>query len=308
MASAARAATAGRRRRSRRDAGRGQGGRECGLVVGPRGLEQGPDLGCFRLGIVAVRRLAIAVPGRLLPRHGRRWRGTGTALSARAPRKERPARRRPKRPRPGFLSFQRPAGRRRAKQSLSQHVFALQDCRTGRLRPGPGILFRTRRTPAGPGDFGLRAAARNATPAPVRAAGWRHRAGCVLRVAGNRISPRQRIAWIQRAQLRGGPAGCAPAGATARGPGPVAARRSPRVRPRGACRACDVPGVARASDARAPAARTRRTPAGSQAVQALALMFQALRRRHQLAGGAVEALGGPLQPPLLAARQRARRP
>ena len=29
-------------------------------------------------------------------------------------------------------------------------------------------------------------------------------------------------------------------------------------------------------------------------------MFQALRRRHQLAGGAVEALGGPLQPPLLA--------
>ena len=36
-------------------------------------------------------------------------------------------------------------------------------------------------------------------------------------------------------------------------------------------------------------------------------MFQALRRRHQLAGGAVEALGGPLQPPLLAARQRARR-
>ena len=86
-------------------------------------------------------------------------------------------------------------------------------------------------------------------------------------------------------------------------------RRSPRVLPRGACRACDVPGVARAR--RRAARALRRGPGGrqpeAQAVQALALMFQALRRRHQLAGGAVEALGGLLQPPLLAARQRARR-
>ena len=114
-----------------------------------------------------------------------------------------------------------------------------------------------------------------------------------LRVAGNRISPRQRIAWIQRAQLRAG------------GGQPVARLQAqPRVGlaqlPRGVRHAFGARRVSGLRCSRRCASKAtralRRGPGGrqpeAQAVQALALMFQALRRRHQLAGGAVEALGG----------------
>ena len=227
-----------------------------------------------------------------------------------APRKER-ARRRPNGP-GRFLSFQRPAGRRRAKQSL----FAACVCLAETVEPGA----------CGPdqascsGRVGLRPDLVTSACAPPRAKRNSSACpGCRL-AASRRMRPcaSRAIAYPRASVLPD------PARAAARGGGQPVARlqAQPRVAwpscraafatrsPRGACRACDVPGVARAR--RRALRALRRGPGGrqpeAQAVQALALMFQALRRRHQLAGGAVEALGGPLQPPLLAARQRAPRP
>ena len=190
-----------------------------------------PGLGCFRLGIVAVRRLAIAVPGRILPRHGgrrgHRHRAVRQGHLDRTRRGGVRARSGPGR----FLSFQRPAGRRRPSNRFSQHVFALQET------VEPGACGRTRHPVQDASDSGRTsvtsacAAARNATPAPVRAAGWRHRAGCVPARRGQSHIPAPAYCLDPaRAARRRRPAGCAPAGAAARGPGPVAARRSPRVR------------------------------------------------------------------------------
>ena len=171
-----------------RDAG--QGGRECGLVVGPRGLEQGPDLGCFRLGIVAVRRLAIAVPGRLLPRHGRRWRGHRHRAVRQGHLEN--ARRGGVRSGPGRGSY-RSNGQQAGdgpSNRFSQHVFALQET----VEPGacgPDQASCSGRVGLRPdlSDFGLRAAARETQLqrlSGLQAGGIAQDAS--LRVAGNRIS------------------------------------------------------------------------------------------------------------------------
>ena len=245
-----------------RDAG--QGGRECGLVVGPRGLEQGPDLGCFRLGIVAVRRLAIAVPGRLLPRHGRRWRGHRHRAVRQGHLERNAGAAASERPRPGFLSFQRPAGRRRAKQSLFAACVCLaRDCRTGRLRPDQASCSGRVGLRPDLSDFGLRAARakRNSSACP----------GCRL-AASRRMRPcaSRAIAYPRASVLPGSSArSCAGGGQ------PVARLQAqPRVAwpscraafatrsPRGACRACDVPGVARARR------RALRAPCGADQADA----------------------------------------
>ena len=128
--------------------------------------------------------------------------GTGTALSARGTWTGRAARRRPaKRPRPAFLSFQRPAGRRRPSNRFSQHVFALQET------VEPGACGPDQHPVQDASDSGRTSVTSACAPpretqlqrlSGLQAGGIAQDAS--LRVAGNRISPRQRIAWIQRAR------------------------------------------------------------------------------------------------------------
>ena len=188
VASAARAATAGRRRRSRRDAGRGQGGRECGLVVGraasnkartsvfPPWDSRGTATGNRSPGPApSAPRAEVARHRHRAVRQGHLERTPGAAAS--------------KRPRPGFLSFQRPAGRRRAKQSLFAACVCLaRDCRTGRLRPDQASCSGRVGLRPDLSDFGLRAARETQLQrlSGLQAGGIAQDAS--LRVAGNRIS------------------------------------------------------------------------------------------------------------------------
>ena len=249
----------------------GQGGRERGLVVGPRGLEQGPRLGCFRLGIVAVWRLAIAVPAGSFRATGGGGAGTGTALSARGTwtwTRRGGVRARNGPGRHSYRSNGQQAGDGPSNR-FSQHVFALQET----VEPGacgPDQASCSGRVGLRPdlGDFGLRAprAKRNSSACP----------GCRL-AASRRMRPcaSRAIAYPRASVLPGSSARSCGAG----GGQPVARLQAqPRVGlaqlPRGVrhafCRAARV-GLAmfqalrEQGDARCArlAARTRRTPAGS---------------------------------------------
>ena len=191
-------------------------------------------------------------PGRILPRHGRRRRGH-RHRAVRQGHLDLDARRGGVRARngPGRHSY-RSNGQQAGdgpSNRFSQHVFALQET----VEPGacgPDQASCSGRVGLRPdlGDFGLRAAARETQLqrlSGLQAGGIAQDASCASRAIAY---PRASVlpGSSARSCARRRPAGCAPAGAAARGPGPVAARRSPRVRPRGACRACDVPGVARA--------------------------------------------------------------
>ena len=210
-------------------------------------------------------------PGRILPRHGRRRRGH-RHRAVRQGHLDLDARRGGVRARngPGRHSY-RSNGQQAGdgpSNRFSQHVFALQET----VEPGacgPDQASCSGRVGLRPdlGDFGLRAAARETQLqrlSGLQAGGIAQDAS--LRVAGNRISPRQRIAWIQRAQLRAG------------GGQPVARLQAqPRVAwP--SCRAafatrsaarrvsglrCSRRCASKATRALRLAARTRRTPAGS---------------------------------------------
>ena len=271
-------------------------------VVGPRGLEQGPDLGCFRLGIVAVRRLAIAVPGRLRATGGG-GAGTGTALSARGTSKGTPGAAASGGPgRGSYRSNGQQAGDGQAIAFRSM-CLPCRDCRTGRLRPDQASCSGRVGLRPDLSDFGLRRRARNATPAPVRCGGI---AQDVPARRGQSHIPAPAYCLDPARSCRRRPAGCA-LEAQPRGPGSCRAAFASRSA-RGACRALRC-------SRRCASKATRCAPCGAdqggrqpeaQAVQALALMFPGAAPATPLAGGAASrrwAAPGRCWP-----RQRAPRP
>ena len=196
-------------------------------------------------------------PGRILPRHGRRRRGH-RHRAVRQGHLDLDARRGGvRRPRPAFLSFQRPAGRRRASNRFRSM------CLPCKRLSNRALAARTRHPVQDASDSGRTSVTSACAPPRANSSAC---PGCRL-AASRRMRPcaSRAIAYPRASVLPGSSArSCAPAAASRlracrrsrAWAWPSAARRSPRVRPRGACRACDVPGVARARR-RARCARAR---------------------------------------------------